>query len=81
MKVCVRLFAVARQLAGRDQVSLDLSDGATIADLRQRLGAEVPQLASILPQVVFAVAAEYADDRTSIPSGAEVACIPPVSGG
>jgi molybdopterin converting factor small subunit len=31
--------------------------------------------------VMFAVNAEYADDQAVIPAGAQVACIPPVSGG
>jgi molybdopterin converting factor small subunit len=38
-------------------------------------------LGVVLPHVVFAVNAEYADDASVIPPGASVACIPPVSGG
>jgi len=81
VRVQVRLFAVARQLAGKDSLSLDLPDGATLSDLRKRLADEVPQLAGLLGQVRFAVGTEYADDRAVLAAGAEVACIPPVSGG
>jgi molybdopterin synthase sulfur carrier subunit len=81
MNVRVRLFAAARQAAGRDAVEVDLPPGATIADLRGRLAEEFPQLSAILPHVLFAVNTEYAGDSTPIPAGAEIACIPPVSGG
>ena len=81
MKVRVRLFAVARQVAGRDSVELDLPEGATIAQLREQLGAQVPQLSGIVAQMMFAVDVQYANDQTRIPPGADVACIPPVSGG
>ena len=81
MKVAVRLFAVAKQTAGRETVELELADGATIAQLRSRLAAEVPPLAGLLGQMMFAIEARYAADEAVIPPGAEVACIPPVSGG
>lgn len=81
MKVRVRLFAVARQAAGRDLVEVDLPEGATIADLRGQLGRQIPPLAALAPQMMFAVAAQYASDGQVIAPGADVACIPPVSGG
>ncbi len=81
MQVTVRLFAVARQRVGRPEVIVELQDPATIGDLRRSLAASFPELAPILPNLMFAVATEYADDWTTIPIGAEVAAIPPVSGG
>ena len=81
MKVRVRLFAVAKQVAGRDSVELDLPEPATIAQLREALGTEVPQLSGIVARMMFAVDMQYAHDETRVPPGAEVACIPPVSGG
>ena len=81
MKVRVRLFAVAKQVAGRDSVELDLPEGATIAQLREQLGLRVPPLSGIVAQMMFAVDVQYANDQTRIPPGADVACIPPVSGG
>jgi molybdopterin synthase sulfur carrier subunit len=79
--VRVQLFAVARQLAGADAVDVPLSPGATVADLRRDLATRFPALAALAGRVLFAVNAEYADDQTRIPPDAEVACIPPVSGG
>jgi molybdopterin converting factor subunit 1 len=81
MKVSVRLFAVARELAGEDNIELDLPDGATVLELRRRLAASRPQLALALPKMLIAVDSEYAGSTTVISPGAEIACIPPVSGG
>ncbi len=81
MKVRVRLFAAARQAAGSDAVEVDLPPGATVADLRGRLAEQLPQLSALLSHVLFAVGMQYAGDSTPLPAGAEVACIPPVSGG
>jgi molybdopterin converting factor small subunit len=81
VKVRVRLFAVARQVASRGSVELELPEGATIGRLRGQLGVQVPALAGIVAQMMFAVDMQYANDETRIPPHADVACIPPVSGG
>jgi molybdopterin converting factor subunit 1 len=81
VRVTVRLFAVARQKAGRAEVVLDLPEPATVGVLKHALANECPALAPLLPNLMIAVAAEYASDNTTIPPGAEVAAIPPVSGG
>ena len=81
MNARVQLFARAKDLAGRDVLDLCLAEGATVADRRRALATEVPALASILPHVMIAVNMEYAGDHTTIPAGAALACIPPVSGG
>jgi len=81
MKVRVRLFAAARQAAGSDRVELELPDGATIGQLRHHLAGQFPQMSALTTQAMFAVDAEYAPDSREIPPEADVACIPPVSGG
>ena len=81
MTVRVMLFAAARQLAGTDVIELDLPESATVAQLRTHLVGAIPELARLMDQTLFSVDAEYADDTTKIAPGAEVACIPPVSGG
>jgi molybdopterin converting factor small subunit len=75
------LFAVAKQFAGRESVEVELEEGATVAMLRKALAAQVPSLAAILPRVMFAVNARYAAESDPIAADAEIACIPPVSGG
>lgn len=81
MNVRVRLFAAAKQAAGRDMLDLELPEGATVGQLRVRLEREIPLLAGLMRRAAFAVDAEYATDARQIAPGADVACIPPVSGG
>jgi molybdopterin synthase sulfur carrier subunit len=81
MKLTVKLFAAARELAGQDSVEVDLPAGATIGDLRRQMGEQFPSLAPLLPHAIFAVDAEYVTDDTPATENAEIACIPPVSGG
>ncbi len=81
MIVRVKLFAVARQLAGSEEIEVDVQEPATIAALRVAIGRQFPQLASILRPALFAINTEYSGDSTAVPPDSEVACIPPVSGG
>lgn len=81
MTVQLRLFAAARDLVGQERLEIELSAGATIRELRQALIQTTPALAKLVPHLMFAINAQYAADAAPIPQGAEVACIPPVSGG
>lgn len=76
MNVTVRLFAGLRERAGRDEVALELPDGALVSDAL----AHMSDLIDGVP-VVMAVNQEYADDGRLLSSGDELALIPPVSGG
>ena len=77
----VLMFARARDLAGIDAVTLTLPAGATVADMRRTLVVRCPGLADWLPRCAIGVNGEYADDATAIVPGAEIAVLPPVSGG
>ncbi len=77
----IRLFARSRELAGADTIELALPVGATVGDLRARLAAEFPVLVGLLQRSAVAVNDEFADDSLELPLGAEVALLPPVSGG
>ena len=81
MKIQVRLFARARDLAGVDHFVLELPDGATIADLRRRIAADYPALAGLLARSALAVDKDFAADSQVLSANAEVALLPPVSGG
>ncbi|MCH8921512.1 MAG: MoaD/ThiS family protein [Planctomycetes bacterium] len=81
MKLSVKLFALAKDLVGREVVEIELDSPATVDALRRKLAAEYHSLASLVEQATFAINAEYATGATKIPEDAEVACIPPVSGG
>ena len=81
MKVSIKLFAGARQRAGASAIDVDLPATATAGQLRQALSEQFPVLKDILPHSRLAIANEYAPDTTPISSTAEIALIPPVSGG
>jgi molybdopterin converting factor subunit 1 len=81
MLVHVRLFARARDLAGADVLRVELPDGATVADLRRRLAADHPPLSSLLERSALAVENEFAVDSRVLSADAEIALLPPVSGG
>ena len=81
MKVTVQLFARARDLAGTGALSVDVPPGATVADLRRQLAERCPALARLLEHSALAVNNDLAGDGLAIPATAEVALLPPVSGG
>ena len=81
MRAEVRLFAVARQRAGQPMLALEVSEPATVALLKRALAEACPALAPLVPSLLIAVDSEYAAADAPIPPGAEVAAIPPVSGG
>lgn len=81
MTVTVRLFARARDLAGADRVTVELPPDATAGDLRCQLAARVPALAGLLARSALAVGGEFAEDEQRLSADAEIAVLPPVSGG
>ncbi len=81
MKVDVRLFAGLRELIGQRLVSVELPEGATIADLRERFSSLYPAVTPFLLTLVCAVDEEYVPSERRLRDGEEVALIPPVSGG
>jgi MoaE-MoaD fusion protein len=76
VRVSIRLFAGLRERAGRDELELDLPDGARVADAL----AQVQHLAPGV-SLVLAVNREYADRDVVLQAGDELAVVPPVSGG
>jgi molybdopterin synthase catalytic subunit len=81
MKVRVLLFARARELVGTEEIEMTLPGNATVQVLRDRLSAEKPELARFLERCAVAISNEYVANNAPIPENAEVAIIPPVSGG
>ncbi len=80
--VNVRLFAILRERAGRDSLTLELSEGATVADALEVLGRE-PSFGALLRRLPLGVAVnrEYANGDKALGCGDELALIPPLSGG
>lgn len=81
MKLVVKLFARAKDLAGSDRVTIELPDGATVGDVRTALTAAYPALSPLTSSLLIAVGTDYAQDEQVVSENADVACFPPVSGG
>jgi molybdopterin synthase catalytic subunit len=81
MKVRVKIFAGARDAVGEREVLLDLDEGASAAELLQRLAGRYPRLQPLLPSLRVAVNREYVTGTHRLREDDEVALIPPVSGG
>jgi molybdopterin synthase catalytic subunit len=80
MPIEVLYFAAARDAAGLARETLAEAP-ATVAALRQTLAAARPALGRILPRCRIAVDREFVADDAPLRDGAEVAVVPPVSGG
>jgi molybdopterin converting factor subunit 1 len=80
-KVKVLFFATLQARAGTASTELELPANANVQDLKQLLIQRFPQLESFLGSTLVSINREFAFDGDIIPSGAEVALFPPVSGG
>ncbi len=81
MKVEIKLFAAAKQFAGGESVQVELPTDARVSDLRRTLTDRFPDARLIWRHALFAIDMEYVDDSAPLRQSADIACIPPVSGG
>ena len=81
MKVCVQLFARARDVAGAEWVVVELGESATVGDVRLALARRHPALESLVARSAIALNEEFAKDSDAIDEQAKLAMLPPVSGG
>jgi molybdopterin converting factor small subunit len=79
-RLFVTLFAGMAEIVGSRQLEIDWN-GGTVADLRREILAARPAIGPLLTRSAVAVSGRYAADEQSIAAGADVALIPPVSGG
>jgi molybdopterin synthase catalytic subunit len=81
MRVEVALFAGLKELLGQPKVTLELDEGATVAELCDRLSETYPIVTPFLATVVCAVDEEFVSEEHLLREGDDVALVPPVSGG
>jgi molybdopterin converting factor subunit 1 len=74
-------FASYRDIAGTDEMSVELPGGASVADLVTRLRHRGEGWQTLPTEPAVAVNLTYAPLTTPLSDGDEVAFIPPVSGG
>lgn len=80
-RIKVLFFATLRDHAKKKSIELDIPEGMTVLELKERIIHEIPALREPMDSVVLSVNREFAFDENPVPDGAEVALFPPVSGG
>lgn len=80
-KIKLLFFATIRDKAGTKSLELDIPSETTVIQLKEKLANEYPNLKDSLKSILVSVNQEYAFDEFVIPSNAEIALFPPVSGG
>lgn len=79
MRLTVQLFASAREALGGD-VQVEVPEPATASHVLAALARFEP-IRELVPRSRLAVGRSFARPETEVLAGAEVALIPPVSGG
>lgn len=81
MKIRLLAFAGVREILGGTEQEIELDDDARLADLRRLLERSYPELASYWDRLAVAIDGKMSGDSERLYEGAEVALLPPVSGG
>lgn len=81
MNVRLLYFAVLRDITGKSDAVVSLSEGARAGEVWQSLRDQFVELAGYRQPPMIAVNEVYATPDTVLHDGDEVAFIPPVAGG
>ena len=81
MTLSVLLFAHTRERVGRSHLTLELPSGSRVSDAVAALRRAHPALEPLWPHLAIALNGEITRLDAPLPDGAELALLPPVSGG
>lgn len=81
IQVTVKLFAAYQEAYGVPELVLAVPQDTTVAEVRDRLLAEHPELTQWRNLTRFGVNLQFVESDTVLQNGDEVVMIPPVSGG
>jgi molybdopterin synthase catalytic subunit/molybdopterin converting factor small subunit len=81
MKVRVLAFAGVREILGSGEIEVELPEDGSLDDLRRLLDRRHPELARYWDRLAIAVDGQLGDGDPALADGAEIALLPPVSGG
>jgi len=81
MRVTLRLFSVARELAGFREQSMEIPAGSRAGTILEILERGNPTFGGWKHSIRIAVNQEYVPNDHPLSEGDDVAVIPPVSGG
>ena len=77
----ILFFAAAAEASGQREKIVEVSVGATVADVFASLSAESPTLHSLRKYCAFAIDEKVVQADTVVTNGCTIAVLPPVSGG
>lgn len=81
MIIEVQFYSWFKDAAGCAQISEDLPENATVADLTRRIHTRFPKLEAAARSTLIAVGLEYAAPDQILKTGDQVSLFPPVQGG
>jgi len=81
MTIRVLFFGVVKDLVGRPNDTLVVSEGARVEEVLALYLKQTPRLRSLLPSLAFSVNQEYASADRVLADEDELGLLPPVSGG
>ena len=81
MQITVKLFALMREKAGTDTISLEVPTGAAVTQALATLVGQYPILGPYIANTRFSLCMDFVDPNTILAEGDELVLIPPVSGG
>ena len=81
MKISVQFFSFLRQIAGCNELALELPEGATVADALAQLYAKFPRLKEAEKTTLIAVGVEFAKRTAKLRDGDVLSLMPPLQGG
>lgn len=77
----IQLFAAVRDAAGSEIVTVSLPPGSSAQTTLDAVATAVPDAAELIAVCRLAVNCQYVAAGSCVPDDAELAVIPPVSGG
>ena len=81
MEIRVQFFSQLRNLAGTQELKLELPDKSTVSDLLEKLYQRMPALRSHDNSILVGVGVEFAKRDYQLKAGDDISIMPPVQGG
>jgi molybdopterin synthase catalytic subunit len=81
MEIHIRYFASLREIVGRSEETLAVSEAARVSDVRTVLLERYPRLQPVIDRCICAVNRSYVPAETTLHAGDELVFIPPTGGG
>ena len=80
-KISILFFATMRDHIGERKLSLEIPHNSQVRDLKSILAERYPNAIGAIEATLVSINRDYAFEEDIIPSGAEIAMFPHVSGG